>query len=134
MFDISPKEEARFWAKVDRRGPNECWNWTACTNGGSDRKWYGRFCFRNKRYYAHRFVYLLSRMFPIEYLTDEQAILHICDNPLCCNPAHHALGTQADNVLDMCRKNRNRTGKRRRKSRAARSSSDYEWSQSHHQA
>ncbi len=22
----------RFWSKVDKRGPNDCWNWTASKN------------------------------------------------------------------------------------------------------
>ena len=33
--------------------------------------------------------------------------MHICDNRLCCNPAHLRLGTQAENVKDMRDKGRN---------------------------
>ncbi len=27
-------------------------------------------------------------------------VLHSCDHPICCNPAHLRLGTQKDNALD----------------------------------
>lgn len=104
MLLLTPKELVRFQAKITVAGPDECWNWTACTTGAKALGWYGRFCLRNKRYYAHR-------GFPLEYLTDDLAILHECDNPLCCNPAHLTLGTQLDNVKDMIRKARHRNGR-----------------------
>ena len=36
--------------------------------------------------------------------------LHSCDNPGCCNPKHLSIGTPKDNVADMVKRKRNRTG------------------------
>ncbi len=39
-------------------------------------------------------------------------VLHGCDNPPCCNPAHLRLGTQAENIADCIRRNRKAIGER----------------------
>ena len=99
---LSEADKKRFWSKVDVRGPDECWLWTACRNP----KGYGMFRLGGKRgesYFAHR----ISRFITTGSLSSELRVLHRCDHPPCCNPGHLWLGTQADNIRDMISKNRN---------------------------
>lgn len=56
--------------------------------------------------YAHRFAYSLRN----GSISADQVIRHRCDNPLCCNPAHLASGTQADNVRDAVDRDRHAKG------------------------
>lgn len=89
-------EVCAFWAKVDRRGPDECWEWTT----GRERYGYGHSVLGT----ASRVAWELTNG-PIP---DGQRVLHSCDNPPCCNPRHLFLGTQLDNVRDMMAKGRHR--------------------------
>lgn len=89
----------RFWAKVDRRGPDECWPWTACIVQG-----YGRFAIaagKNDR--AHRVALELSMGRPIAAGLEA---CHRCDNPPCVNPDHLYEGTHRQNMADMVRARR----------------------------
>jgi hypothetical protein len=95
----------RFWEKVDRRGPDECWEWLASTI--KKRGGYGQFGIqrdgRNINVYAHRFAYELTHgTIPVGLLR------HSCDNPPCCNPAHLIPGSHADNTDDMMARGRHR--------------------------
>src|ERR1035438_2478623 len=94
--------EARFWEKIDRSGDSDaCWVWIA----GTFWDGYGCFNWCGKTVHSHRKVWeLLCGPIPIGL-----EVLHNCptgDNPRCCNPKHLWLGTQHDNVLDMCAKGR----------------------------
>jgi hypothetical protein len=89
--------EKSFWGKVDVRGPNECWLWRGYCDGDG----YGCFCINGKVELTHR----LAWMFTTGAMSKVN-VLHTCDNPRCCNPAHLFEGTQADNVADMCAKGR----------------------------
>jgi HNH endonuclease len=102
---MDEKRIARFWSRVDRRGPDECWGWTAGTQGNG----YGRLRIDRRRVLAHRMAWELT-FGPIPAGTGYHGtcVCHRCDDPSCCNPAHMFLGTHADNMTDRDRKGRNR--------------------------
>ena len=96
---------ARFWSKVDRRGPDECWPWLAGMVGPPPNN-YGRFWTGDKKIQAHVFAWTL-RNGPLP--DGKPWGLHRCDNPPCCNPAHIFPGTPADNTADEVKKGRHGT-------------------------
>lgn len=90
--------EERFWSKVDRREPHICWPWLARRNG----KGYGQIWFDNRMEQAPRAAWQLA----VGPIPEGLKVLHTCDNPPCCNPAHLYVGTIADNHADMVRRGR----------------------------
>ena len=90
-----------FWAKVDRRGPEDCWLWTGAKSGTG----YG--VFRGEK--AHRFSARLAGM-----SIDDALVRHHCDTPLCVNPAHLQPGTHDDNMRDAVDRKRMPRGERQR--------------------
>ncbi len=87
----------RFWAKVDRSGPG-CWPWM----GAHNPRGYGNFAIGDMTVRASRMAWELS----FGPIPDGLWVLHTCDNPPCCNPAHLFLGTHAANMADMKAKGR----------------------------
>lgn len=80
----------RFWAMVDRRGPDECWEWT----GARQPNHYGTFGLtRTKCVRAHRFAYELC----VGPIPEGLVIDHLCSNPSCVNPMHLEAVTTQEN-------------------------------------
>ena len=98
---IAALDVVRFRALVKRGGANDCWDWTGRLSRG-----YGHFYVARSLRYAHRIAWTLTHGDPGEW-----CVLHRCDRPVCCNPAHLFLGTQADNIRDRDRKGRCRVGR-----------------------
>ena len=101
--DTTP--EMRFWAKVDKRGPDDCWLWT----GWVDPQGYGRFLFDGRVQGAHRFAYLRF----VGPIPDGKVLDHACHtwdatcldlgsgcpHRRCVNPRHLQPVTQRENLL-----------------------------------
>jgi hypothetical protein len=102
MLDLTDATSAfreRFWSKVDRRGPDDCWLWTAAV----DKRGYGKFSIARSQWTAaSRVAYALSN----GIIPDGTFICHSCDNPGCCNPAHLWIGDSKSNHDDMLDKGR----------------------------
>jgi hypothetical protein len=100
------KAEARFWARVNKNGPNGCWLFTGCLD-----KWgYGDLQVHRKHIQAHRLAWKLLRGDP-----GKMDCLHKCHNPTCCNPDHLYLGDDRDNTRDRVEAGRHLFGERHTK-------------------
>lgn len=111
------EQAGRFWSKVDRSGPEAraglgaCWLWQAAV----DKDGYGKFQItgRGARYRGDRPVQKHVRSHRLAWelahgpVPDGLLLLHACDTPACCNPAHLSPGTQQQNRQDS--KSRGRT-------------------------
>jgi hypothetical protein len=89
----------RFWGKIRLGADHECWLWMAGCSGDG----YGAFWFEGRQVSAHRMAFQLR--WGVILPTWVQ-VLHDCDNPICCNPAHLFLGTPLDNMRDKMAKGR----------------------------
>lgn len=95
----SPEDlQERFWKKVNRLSPDECWPWATKTTS----RGYGAFNVGGKLIKSHRIAYRMCR----GEIPAGMLVCHRCDNPLCCNPSHLFLGSGKDNIQDMIAKGR----------------------------
>lgn len=95
--------EDRFWAKVKRAGPDDCWLWLGAPNSTG----YGVIRADNDGpllMASHVALRIAGRP-----LRDGEKALHTCDTPLCVNERHLYAGDDRQNLKD-CRQ-RLRRGK-----------------------
>lgn len=83
--------------------PCGCWEWFGSVNGDG----YGWFEANRRRVMVHRAVFLLCS----GEVVKAAMILHRCDNPPCCNPAHLYLGDATLNNQDCADRGRHRDAK-----------------------
>lgn len=95
--------EAEFWDKVEKRGPDECWEWKGSRRSKIPQKAYGEFFIvTGKKVVASRAAYELT----YGRLDPSLNACHTCDNPPCCNPKHLFAGDDKVNALDKVAKGR----------------------------
>ena len=86
-----------FWRRTQATASG-CLEWT----GRKTAKGYGQVVISRRDARAHRIAFTLAKG-PIP---EGMMVLHSCDNPPCCNPAHLRIGTAADNWADVIARNR----------------------------
>ncbi|WP_396653538.1 HNH endonuclease signature motif containing protein [Microbacterium sp. WCS2018Hpa-9] len=80
---LTPDRIVRFWAKVDRRSDDECWEWIAGRNAAG----YGQFRVAGAGVspaHAHRVSYEIL----VGNIPDGLQLDHLCRNRGCVNPHH----------------------------------------------
>lgn len=112
--EVTKKDLARFHSKYRKDGPapdpalygdiGACWVWT----GTLRLDGYGHFKMKRKLYGAHRFFWMLRH----GEIPKGLCVMHLCDRPLCVNPAHLRIGTNAENTADRHAKGRSASGER----------------------
>jgi len=101
---ITQADIKRFWSKVTIGAPDKCWNWQACAKNYFG---HGDFWVDGGSRSAHRIAWIIV----YGEISGGVCVLHKCDNPPCCNPAHLFLGTLDDNNKDAASKKRFSSGK-----------------------
>lgn len=85
---VSPAQEERFWAKVQKT--EGCWLWTSQI----EAKGYGRFRFNGRPVLAHRFSYELA----YGPIPSGMEIDHLCRTRHCIKPEHLEAISHIDNL------------------------------------
>lgn len=102
-MEIDKSKDLKFWAKTKLNEVTGCIEWT----GAKSKYGYGNYGKDYTTVRAHRYAYELCKGF----IPEGKIILHDCDNRLCVNPDHLAVGTYLENTQDMFLRGRNQDNK-----------------------
>ncbi len=96
---LTETQVSQFWAKVDKRGPDECWKWTGGVTKANHSQNYGIWHINNSTMHLrpHRVAYTLL-VGPINWPLTLDHVAGRCSSTLCCNPSHLEPVTQGANV------------------------------------
>lgn len=89
---IHGDDSARFWEKVNKLGPDECWEWTGAMRSNG----YGSFWSGSKKVGPHAYSLEMSG----QPRPGDLFACHHCDNPSCVNPSHLYWATTQKNTQD----------------------------------
>lgn len=110
--EISVTERKKFESRIDKSGGlGACWMWRARPaarprpNATPGRFVYGQMKIggpNGKTERSHRIAYVLAN----GTIPPGVVVMHSCDRPGCCNPAHLSIGSHGDNARDCVTKGR----------------------------
>lgn len=95
-MNISPESISRIFAKIKIDPVTKCWIWIGATTTNG----YGNVRVNKIGYRTHRLMYMwLVDPIPNGKGKNIPVLDHICNNRLCCNPAHLRLISDKENIL-----------------------------------
>ena len=97
-LDKLSQVDNRFWAKVNKKGDDECWLWVGAVHRKRSGRAYGTFKSEQKPVLAHRYAYGLENGGTPESHTP---VHHTCGETLCVNPKHLQAITSQENTAEM---------------------------------
>jgi len=93
------KPVEKFWAKVEILNSDSCWEWQKSrlpTGYGHIGRWG-----KKMNTSAHRVAWEVT----YGEIPEGLHIMHLCDNPPCCNPQHLMVGTHQENMRQRSERN-----------------------------
>jgi hypothetical protein len=106
---VKTLDERTFWSRVSIGSPDECWPWSMYRSKDGYGQIHASLVHGRVIDKTHRVAWSLTN----GAIPDGMSILHHCDNPPCCNPAHLYVGTHAQNNADRIERGRSSKGSHR---------------------